>query len=130
MILYGDEIPSSASIAKLLEHRYGWLCKKTERPKSAGIVELRKDGTIEAIIEKSQNPPSDIAAIGAIVVDGRVFGFEPAMNPNGEYYLTSILNQFLKEERVYAVITEGSRSLTTPQDIPIVEKFLKASSRP
>lgn len=128
MILYGDEIPSRENIERCLAHQYSWLCKETTRPQSAGIAKLRPEGTIEEIIEKSPNPPSNLAAIGLMVMDGRVFGYEPEKNPNGEYYLTSILNKFLKEEKVYAVKTEGSRSLTKPEDIPIVEEFLGKSA--
>jgi UDP-N-acetylglucosamine diphosphorylase / glucose-1-phosphate thymidylyltransferase / UDP-N-acetylgalactosamine diphosphorylase / glucosamine-1-phosphate N-acetyltransferase / galactosamine-1-phosphate N-acetyltransferase len=127
MILYGDEIPSRENIDRCLAHEYSWLCKETSRPKSAGIAKLREDGSIEEIIEKSPNPPSNLAAIGLMVMGGRIFGYEPEKNPNGEYYLTSILNKFLKEEKVHAVKTDGSRSLTKPEDIPIVEEFLKSS---
>ena len=127
MILYGDEIPSRENIEKCLAYKYSWLCKETSRPQSAGIAKLRKDLTIEEIIEKSPNPPSNLAAIGLMVMGGRVFNYEPEKNPNGEYYLTSILNKFLKEEKVYSVKTKGSRSLTKPEDIPIVEEFLRKS---
>lgn len=126
MILYADEIPSRENMEKCLAHQYSWLCKKTSRPQSAGVAKFREDLTIEEIIEKSPNPPSDIAAIGLMVMSGKVFGYEPQRHANGEYYLTGLLNQFLKEEKARAVITEGSRSLTKPEDIPIIEKFLQA----
>jgi UDP-N-acetylglucosamine diphosphorylase / glucose-1-phosphate thymidylyltransferase / UDP-N-acetylgalactosamine diphosphorylase / glucosamine-1-phosphate N-acetyltransferase / galactosamine-1-phosphate N-acetyltransferase len=126
LILYADEIPSAENIKKCLAHQYSWLCKKTTRPQSAGVAKFSQAGeTIEEIIEKSPNPPSDIAAIGLMVMSGKVFDYEPQQHANGEYYLTGLLNQFLKEEKVYAVITEGSRSLTKPEDIPIIEKFLQ-----
>lgn len=126
IILYADEIPSAENIAKCLTHQYSWLCKKTTRPQAAGVAKFSQTGeTIEEIIEKSPNPPSDIAAIGLMVMSGKVFEYEPQQHANGEYYLTGLLNQFLKEEKVHAVITEGSRSLTKPDDIPIIEKFLQ-----
>lgn len=129
MILYGDEIPTRENMERCMAHQYSWLCKETKRPQSAGIAKLRADNTIEEIIEKSPNPPSNLAAIGLMVMSGKVFGYEPEMNPNGEYYLTSILNKFLQDEKVYSVITEGSCSLTKPEDIPIVEKFLMEQVR-
>lgn len=125
MILYGDEIPSRENMKKCLEHQYSWLCKETARPQSAGVARFRSNGIVEEIVEKSPNPPSSIAAIGLMVMSARVFDFPPEQSPNGEYYLTSVLNKFLKEEKVYAVMTAGSRSLTTPADIPIIEEFLK-----
>lgn len=124
LILYADEIPSRENIEKCLAHQYSWLCKKTTRPQAAGVAKFRPDNTIEEIIEKSPNLPSDIAAIGLMVMSGKVFGYEPQQHANGEYYLTGLLNKFLKEAKVCAVITEGSRSLTKPEDILIIEKFL------
>lgn len=126
LILYADEIPTRENIEKCFGYQYSWLCKKTTRPQAAGVAKFSQAGdTIEEIIEKSQNPPSDIAAIGLMVMSGKVFSYMPQQHSNGEYYLTGLLNQFLKEEKVYAVITEGSRSLTKPEDIPIIENFLQ-----
>ena len=124
MVLYADEIPSAENMRKGLAHEYRWLCKETLRPKSAGVVRFRDDGTIEEIVEKSENPPSTVAAIGLMVLSGEMFRYEPVQNPNGEYSLSSMANRFLKEHKVYAVITEGGCSLTKPEDIPKVETFL------
>ncbi|MEK7170275.1 MAG: sugar phosphate nucleotidyltransferase [Patescibacteria group bacterium] len=124
MVLYADEIPSAENMRKCLAHEYRWLCKETLRPKSAGVVRFRDDGTIEEIVEKSENPPSTVAAIGLMVLSGEMFRYEPVQNPNGEYSLSSMANRFLKEHKVYAVITEGGCSLTKPEDIPKVETFL------
>ena len=125
MVLYADEIPSSENMRKCLLYEFSWLCKETLRPKAAGVVKFRDDGTIEEIVEKSENPPSNIAAIGLMVLPGDVFYLEPIQNPNGEYYLSTMMNQFLKESKVHSVRTEGGCSLTKPEDIPKVEAFIK-----
>ncbi len=126
MILYADEIPSAENMKKCLAREYSWLCKETARPKSAGVVKLRTDGTIEEILEKSEHPPSSMAAIGLMVLPGEIFQYEPIQNVNGEYYFSSMVNQFLKKGKVYAVETVGGCSLTKPEDIPNVEAFLAA----
>ncbi len=128
MILYADEIPSAENMQKCLAHKYSWLCKETARPKAAGVVKLRSDGTIEEIVEKSENPPSNIAAIGLMVLPGEVFKYTPIQNANGEYYFSSMANQFLRKGKVYAVVTKGGCSLTKPEDIPKVEAFLASRS--
>lgn len=125
LVLYADEIPSPANMRKCLAHEYSWLCKETARPKAAGVVKLREDGTIEEIVEKSEHPPSNLAAIGLMVLSGSVFRCKPVQNANGEYYLSSMLSPFLQKEKVFALVTEGGCSLTVPDDIPKVEAFLK-----
>ncbi len=129
LVLYGDELPRPTALKQLLEHDYAWLCKKTLRPKFAGIAKLRGDGTIEEVIEKPENPPSDLAAIGGMLVDGSIFDFEPIPHAGGEYYLTSILNQFLASHHVYAVVTGGASSLTSPADIQKIEDALGKLSK-
>ncbi|MDO8564702.1 MAG: sugar phosphate nucleotidyltransferase [bacterium] len=124
LVLYADEIPSPKNIQECLAYEYSWLCKETARPKAAGVVALRHDGTIEHIVEKSENPPSHIAAIGLMVLPGEVFYYEPIQNANGEYYLSSMLNPLFKTKKVHAVMTSGGCSLTVPEDIPKVEAFL------
>lgn len=128
MVLYADEIPSAENMRKCLAHEYSWLCKETTRPKAAGVVKLRADGTIEEIVEKSDNPPSNIAAIGLMVLLGEMFRYEPIQNANGEYYFSSMANEFLRKKTVYAVITTGGCSLTKPEDIPKVEAFLASQN--
>lgn len=124
MVLYADEIPSAENMKKCLAHEWSWLCKETARPKAAGVVKLRDDGTIKEIVEKSDTPPSNLAAIGLMVLGGEVFRYEPEQNPNGEYHLSSMLNRFLKSRKVFSVLTTGGCSLTAPEDIPKVEAFL------
>ncbi len=124
MVLYADEIPSRENVLRCLAHRFSWLCKKTLRPKAAGVVRLRDDGTIAEIVEKSEDPPSDLATIGLMVLSGEMFYYEPTQSSNGEYYLSSMANQYFATEKVYAVLTEGGCSLTKPEDIPKMEAFL------
>ncbi len=126
MALYADEIPSRENMEKCLSREYSWLVKETARPKAAGVVKLRSDGTIEQIVEKSENPPSSLAAIGLMVLPGSIFEMEPEQNPNGEYYFTSMANKIFPKVKVYAVETKGGCSLTKPEDIPKVEAFLAA----
>ncbi len=124
MALYADEMPSRENMEKCLSHEYSWLVKETLRPKAAGVVELRPDGTIERIVEKSENPPSNMAAIGLMVLPGPIFAIQPEQNHNGEYYFTSMANKIFPKTNVYAVLTSGGCSLTKPEDIPKVEAFL------
>lgn len=129
MILYADEIPSAENMHNCLANEYSWLCKETARPKAAGVVRFRPDGTIAEIVEKSENPPSNIAAIGLMVLPGAIFDEEPEQNPNGEYYFTSMANKLFPGVKVYAVETKGGCSLTKPEDIPKVEAFLKERNK-
>lgn len=129
LVLYADEIPGAENIKKCLAHTYSWLCKETARPKAAGVVRFRADGTIEEVVEKSENPPSQIAAIGLMVLPGEVFYYEPVKHPNGEYHLSSMLNPFLRKEKMYAVETVGGCSLTSPEDIPKMEAFLATRNK-
>ena len=83
------------------------------------------DGKIVEVIEKPENPISNLAAVGLMVADKRLFYYAPYPNESGEYYITSLMNQFVQEAEVVPVIGTMNRpQLNTPEDIPRLEKLL------
>jgi len=52
----------------------------SETPKKCGIVEINKDNTVKAFIEKPKNPPTNLAAAGVYLTDKRIFKYFPETN--------------------------------------------------
>lgn len=124
VVLYGDELVLKEELDKCLAHPYAWLCYEVEDPTKSGIATI-KDGKIVAVVEKPQNPRSNLAAVGLMVADERLFNYVPYANENGEYYITSLMNQFVRDNEVVPIIGTMNRpQFTTPEDIPRLEKML------
>lgn len=117
LIFYADEIIGRADVEKCLEHEYSWLCWEVEKPEASGIITLSLEGLITEVVEKPRRPKSRMAGAGLMLVNADIFQYEPAEHETGEYYLTSMMNQFVKDHRVRAVIGSNRLSFSSPEDI-------------
>lgn len=125
LCIYGDELPNTDEVAACLKHHASILCFTTADPWNHGVVTLREDGSIAAIEEKPREPQSDLISDGVMVLNERIFACPPVVGPRGEFYLTDMLNQFVKKEKVMAVIgTRAIGGISTPDDIARVERLL------
>jgi bifunctional UDP-N-acetylglucosamine pyrophosphorylase/glucosamine-1-phosphate N-acetyltransferase len=117
LILYGDELQRKEDIKRVLEQRYAWVCVPVEDPRSSGIATLDANQRILDVVEKPERPLSNLAAAGTIMADAGIFSYEPVRHANGEYYLSSMLNQFVKDHEVRAVIGKPRPAMTSPEDL-------------
>jgi glucose-1-phosphate thymidylyltransferase len=64
-----------------------------------GVVEMDNKGKVISIVEKPQQPKSDIAAIGVYMYDRHVFSFIKKLKPSarGELEVTDLNNMYLDE---------------------------------
>ncbi|MBU1992614.1 MAG: sugar phosphate nucleotidyltransferase [Patescibacteria group bacterium] len=72
--------------------------KSVPNPSSYGVAEISGD-KIEKIIEKPENPPSDLAVIGCYLYDNRVFDVIKGLKPSGrnELEITDVNNFYIDQ---------------------------------
>ena len=59
-----------------------------------------------------------------MVANASVFNYAPIQHKNGEYYLTSMMNQFCHDNTMMVVRgAPGRPQLTTPEDLALWEKL-------
>ncbi len=117
LIFYGDELATKAEIKKCLSNEFSWLCHRVSGLRQTGIVEIDKNYRIIKVVERPKKFKSNLAAGGVMLVNTDLLNYRPIKHNNGEYYLTSILNEFLKTRNVYAVIGRPNLYFTIPADI-------------
>lgn len=68
-------------------------------PERYGVVDFDADGTVKAIIEKPENPPSDFAVTGLYFLDGRApeFAAQVKPSPRGELEIVDLLEFYRAE---------------------------------
>jgi len=68
-------------------------------PERYGVVDFDVDGTVKAIIEKPEVPPSNFAVTGLYFVDGTAPERAKSVSPSarGELEITALLEAYLKE---------------------------------
>ena len=62
-----------------------FLAREVEDPSSFGVCELDEDGNVVDVIEKPQNPPSNLAIGGIYLFDERFWGFLDLETEGGDH---------------------------------------------
>ncbi|MBZ0276097.1 MAG: glucose-1-phosphate thymidylyltransferase, partial [Anaerolineae bacterium] len=86
------------------------VLKEVENPSAYGVAQLRDDGSIQRLIEKPQNPPSNLALVGIYMFDKTIWEAVHAIKPSarGELEITDAI-QWLVEagHRVFPHVHQG-----------------------
>ncbi len=74
------------------------VLKAVENPSAYGVAKLRADGSIEQLIEKPKQPPSDLALVGIYMFDHHIFEAVNAIKPSarGEYEITDAIQWLIE----------------------------------
>ena len=124
LLSYADDIYDKASIVRCLNHQYALLVVETEEPWRYGVVTLHTDGSVLAIEEKPTHPKSNLIAPGIYILDTHIFDYEPRA-VKGEYYFTTMLDQFIQEHKVFIEKADFWVTIGYPHDLKKAEDLLK-----
>lgn len=103
LVIHGDEPQRKQEIEECLRHTYSCVCAEFDESKLSGVATIGDDGRILEIVEKPENPKSRLVAMGTMVVDKDIFKYQPVKHANGEFYFSSMMDQFSKDHHVQMV---------------------------
>ncbi|MBZ0300437.1 MAG: glucose-1-phosphate thymidylyltransferase [Anaerolineae bacterium] len=115
VMFLGDNV-IQGGIATLIDDfsRSEWnsqiVLKEVDNPQSYGVAVLRPDGSIEQLIEKPKNPPSNLALVGIYMFDPHIFEAVHAIKPSarGEYEITDAIQWMIDHHyRVFPHVHGG-----------------------
>jgi UDP-N-acetylglucosamine diphosphorylase / glucose-1-phosphate thymidylyltransferase / UDP-N-acetylgalactosamine diphosphorylase / glucosamine-1-phosphate N-acetyltransferase / galactosamine-1-phosphate N-acetyltransferase len=116
-LFFADDLYDCDTIATLVQYPLAAVTSRVEDPRPFGVVELTPSGHIKSVVEKPENPTSNVVLTGAYTLTRDIFDHEPEQKPNGEYYLADALASMAKTHPVKTVPAKFWFPIATPEDL-------------
>jgi UDP-N-acetylglucosamine diphosphorylase / glucose-1-phosphate thymidylyltransferase / UDP-N-acetylgalactosamine diphosphorylase / glucosamine-1-phosphate N-acetyltransferase / galactosamine-1-phosphate N-acetyltransferase len=125
-VMYGDEFVSKTELESCLVYKNAWLCHEiTTELTETGKVKVNDNNRIIKIAERPICYFSNIAAGGLMIINSEIFRYVPKKFPDGEFYMTTMMQRYIQEYCVYAVMGKPDLYISNASDILRVEKMLE-----
>jgi len=125
LLLNADDIHGTEALVEALMHPLALIVAPHSEPQKFGVVSRNEDGNLAEIVEKPEEPPTNLVSTGAMVLDERVFSYGVLPSPGGEYYLPLAVTELAKDAPVAIVVQETWIPLGCPEDIAPAEERLQ-----
>jgi glucose-1-phosphate thymidylyltransferase len=113
VVVLGDNILQNGikkGVEAFLKQQQGGriFLKRVDNPREYGIAEV-EGNKIRNIIEKPQDPPSDLAVIGVYMYPPDVFEIVETLEPSarGELEITDVNNAYIRQDKMEYEIVDG-----------------------
>ncbi len=109
LVVYGDLYFEEEAVRRVVsEEGNAILGVKVDNPSDFGVIS-HEGGKLREIVEKPQNPPSNLVNAGIYKLSDEIFSYieKTPISTRGEYELTDSINSMARERKVTVVTYEG-----------------------
>lgn len=124
LILFADNLYHPDDLQKLIQYDNAVAVKTIEDPRPFGVCVLNKDGTLSEILEKLENPPTNLVNIGAYILTHDIFKEKVAIHSDGEHLLPPMIGTLARKKKVHIVQSRFWHPISFPKDLAEAEKIL------
>ncbi len=125
LFMYADDIHGKEALAKAITYEYAILATHSDTPEHFGVLVAKADGTLDRIIEKPKQAPSNMINIGGFVLDTHIFEYSVEVSEEyGELLVTDMFTQFAQDYPVNVVKQDVWIPVGKPEDIAQAEEQL------
>lgn len=125
LMLYGDDLYHPEDLENCVKQNApAVLVKESKNPERFGVCLIDDNGCLKEILEKQENPPSNLVNIGVYLLNHEIFDIPMMMLPNGEYNLALQIGAWAKRRRIRVVKARFLHPIGYPEDVIRAEYFL------
>lgn len=132
LLLNGDDYYFQEDIEKTVNNFPSVLVKEHKNPSAFGVISTDQERVVE-LIEKPENPLSNLVNTGLYCLPKNIFELEIKKSPRGEYEFTDYLKQFLEANELHFAIAENWFPASYPWEIlnamPVLFEKMKKNNQ-
>ncbi len=132
LVLNGDVLPDTDSLRKMIDSgETAVAAMRVSDPSRYGVF-LQENGYFQSVVEKSPNPPSDLANAGIYLFPKAIFEAlkRAPLSERGEYELTDGLNLLAAAEKIRILPLGSWMEIGRPWDILAANEALLPEIEP
>ncbi|MDO8489839.1 MAG: sugar phosphate nucleotidyltransferase [bacterium] len=117
MLIYGDDLYHPEDLERCTAHSgMSILVKEAEFPERMGVC-MVEDEMLKGIIEKSPNPPTNLATIGVYVLHQAIFDVPKVFDAKGEHVLSPQIGDLSKTHPIKIIRAQFWHPIGYPEDV-------------
>ncbi|WP_049925560.1 bifunctional sugar-1-phosphate nucleotidylyltransferase/acetyltransferase [Halopiger goleimassiliensis] len=117
-VLNGDNLYEPASIERLFASAPAVCAVEVEDPRQYGVLSTDADGTVDHIVEKPADPPTNLANAGAYAFPSEAREWlDVPPSERGEHEITDVLARVIEEYAVTPVTTDRWMDVGRPWEL-------------
>jgi len=125
LLMYADDIHGAQALRDAVQHESSLLVQTSDHPQDFGVVLRNEDGTLMRILEKPEEPPSNLVSVGGMVLLPDIYTYETALDHRiGEVLLTDMVNLYALNHPIHVVEQATWYPVGRPEDITAAESAL------
>lgn len=124
MFMFADDIHGKKALAEIVQHESAILSAYSETPERFGVLVKNDNGTLKEIIEKPENPPSNLINTGVFVANPDIFTYEVSVSSSGELQATDMLTAYAQDHALFVIEQPDWIPVGYPEHIVEAEALL------
>ena len=128
LCLYGDNFYSRMDILNCIHRTPTILVRESKTPERYGVCLVSEKNELIATLEKRENPPSNLVAIGVQLLNKEFFDVPKVQLPSGEYNLTEQIGLWAKRQPVQVIRAAFWQPVDYPENIPARVRLAKLAN--
>lgn len=131
LVVFADDLHDAATLARAVrDNRRAIFVARVQYPKRFGIVTMDAQRRATGFEEAPQEPKSDFAWTGALLIDSEVFNYPPAADPQRkEHIIQTMVVPYMRDHEVFVVEENFWLPVGFPEDLQKAEAALQARTR-